>query len=84
MMSSALTFAVHGGIVMEALSQKFKESREFRVHMATHFARMTDEVEAAIVRRTRDLGDSDSLLDFRLEKWESLLTPMLVCLAHSH
>ena len=78
MMRSALTNAVHLGLVMEALNRQFMVSKEFRIHMATHFARISDEVEAAIVQRSRDLGDPESLLNFRLEKWESMLTPMLV------
>ena len=33
--------------MIEALSSKFMTSREFRVHMAAHFARISDEVEGA-------------------------------------
>ena len=45
--------------MIEALSSKFMTSREFRVHMAAHFARISDEVEGAMVKQTRDLGKSE-------------------------
>eukprot|EP00966_Prymnesium_polylepis_P059223 1373012-Prymnesium_polylepis.1 len=76
-MSEALTFGVHHGLVSEALSRKFMHSREFRIEMAAHFARVSDEVEAAMVKVLRALGKPDYYLDFRLEKWQSMLTPGL-------
>ena len=45
--------------VIEALSSKFMTSREFRVHMAAHFARISDEVEGAMAQQARDLGMSE-------------------------
>ena len=75
--SEALTFVVHHGLISEALSSKFMTSREFRQEMASHYARMSDEVEAAMAVVIKALGKSDSYLNFRLEKWQSMLTPDL-------
>ena len=76
-MGEALTSIVHHGLVSEALSKKFMTDREFRIQMSSHYARLSDEVEAAIAKKSRYLGWAEHYLDFQLEKWRSLLTPEL-------
>ena len=43
--------------------------------MATHYASMQDKVEAGIVRSSREQGESEDMVTFKLEKWKSVLGP---------
>ena len=77
-MGPALTFAVHMGLVIEAISARFTADWAFRVEMASHFARLNDGIEEAIVQRSQDLKRPDSDMQFSIEKWSSLMTPATV------
>lgn len=43
--------------------------------MATHYASMQDKVEAGIVRSSREQGESEDMVTFKLEKWKSVFGP---------
>ena len=72
-----LEFAAHEVLVLERFAQKAAKSREFRVHLAQHFANLNQQVEGGIVRISREQGESDDLINFKLEKWNSIYTPRM-------
>ena len=73
--ADGLRFALHQVLIHERFAQAARRSRIFRTFLATHYASMRDEVEAAIVRLARERGESDDMIKFKLEKWNSILTP---------
>ena len=64
--AAALSLAVHEGLVLERLAAESTRNREFRVHMASHYARISDEVEAGIVSSSQRRGDPADVIKFRL------------------
>jgi len=71
--AEGLRFAMHEVLVLERFAQEARKSRTFRTFMAAHYALMKDKIEGEIVRISRNQGESEDLIKFQLEKWNSAL-----------
>ena len=68
----ALSFAVNTGLVMERVASAYARSREVRVALASHYARLNDQVEKSFAT---DPTSSPEQVRYKSEKWNTLLTP---------
>ena len=73
--AAGLRFAMHQILVFERFALEAGRSREFRIFMAAHFASLNSVVEKGIVDISRAQGESDDLISFKIEKWNSIFMP---------
>ena len=73
--AAGLRFAMHEVLIYERFALEAARSREFRNSLSTHFAKLNNQVEKGIVETSRAEGESDDLIAFKIEKWNSIFMP---------
>jgi len=72
--ADGLRFALHEALLLERLAEAATKSRSFRAFLASHYASVSSEVEAALVRLSSAMGASETFQRLAVDKWSSIFT----------